>query len=167
MCKYTPRYTTMYMAVCEDQRKTRPSLEAVSQKSKEHGRGTRPCVSPCSAMWTLNLKLYMAATRIYTRVDVYTPVWCQVCQLLCQFCQLGDLMELWAGKNRQKNRRWRQKELYILAGTRRKKEEEKKRREDFLGIKSKKDNKKRRKTTSIPDHPEHSYLFLCFNSSSS
>ena len=27
-------------------------------------------------------------------------------------------MELWAGKNRQKNRRWHQKEGYILAGTR-------------------------------------------------
>ena len=64
----------------------------------------------------------MAATKRHARVDVYMPVWCQVCQLLCQFCQLGDLMELWAGKNRQKNRRWRQKEGYILAGTDQKEE---------------------------------------------
>ena len=111
----------------EDLRKTRPCLEAVSQKTKAHGHGTRPCDSPCSAMWTFIRKSYMAATKKHARVDVYTPVWCQVCQLLCQFCQLGDLMELWAGKNRQKNRRWRQKEGYILAGTRKKKKRKKRR----------------------------------------
>ena len=81
---------------------TRPCLKAVSQKSKEHGLGTRPC----SAIRTLNRKSYMAAIRRHARVDVYTPMWCQYCQLLCQFSQLGELLELWAGKNNKKKRSW-------------------------------------------------------------
>ena len=76
----------------------------------------------------------MAATKRHACVDVYMPMW-------FQFCQLVDLLELWARKNKKKKRTWRQKEGYTIWN-----------RAEKKGMESKKDNKKRRKTTSNPDH---------------
>ena len=131
---------------------TRPCLKAVSQKSKEHGHGTRPC----STMWTFELKVIHGCNN-KTRPCRCTHA--HVVSISLTFVSILstlELLELWVGKNKKKKRTGRQKERYTSwnrAGEKRRGEP--------------KDKEKRRKKTSNQNHLELFSLFLFFNSSSS